>query len=303
MSKILITGGTGLIGRAISQELLKNNNQVAWLSRKEGSFEDIKIHKWDVSNNFICEKAFENVDYLIHLAGSGIADKKWSKVVKKEIIDSRVKSSELLFETIIKNKIKIKKFIGGSAIGYYGAQQNDNVIYENNIQGSDFLSESCVLWEKSYKNFIDAGIETAIIRTGVVLSKNGGAYPKMALPFKYGFGASLASGFQNFPWIHIDDVAKLFIHVLMSDNITGVYNAVASEFISNIEFSALLSQKLNTSFFLPNIPIFLLKLFIGEGACMLTEGLKISNEKIKKTGFNFEFETASQALTNLTKIK
>ena len=299
MSNILITGGSGLVGKAVSDILLKNNHQPVWLSREEGHYKGIKKFKWDIDKNFIDEKAFEGVENIIHLAGSPIADKHWTENNKKQILDSRVKSSELLFNYVSKNNYKIKTLVGGSAIGYYGAIQSEKIYTETDKPASDFLSETCIAWEKSYNAFINANIRTCIIRTGVVLSKNEGAYAKMAAPAKLGFGAAIASGKQFFPWIHINDIAAIFTHALFNQNVSGIYNAVGSELITNKDFSQQLSKSLNKPFFIPNIPKFVLKIAMGERAIMVTEGVKISNQKIKDAGFKFEFETAVEALNEL----
>ncbi len=299
MSKILITGGTGLLGKTISEILSKNGQTVVWLSREAGNYKSITKFKWDISKNYIDEKAFEGVESIIHLAGAPIADKRWTDSYKKEIIDSRVKSSELLFNCISKNNYPIKTFIGGSAMGYYGSGISEKVFTEEDAAGADFLAETCILWEKSYESFIKKGIRTAIIRTGVVLSKHEGAYAKMAPPFKLGLGAAVGSGKQYFAWIHANDIANMFIYALQNQNIQGIYNGVSSEFINNKDFSRQLAKSFNKPFFMPNVPGFLLKIAMGEGFIMLTGGLKISNKKIKETGFKFEFEKAAEGLANL----
>jgi uncharacterized protein len=299
MSKILITGGSGLIGKKISELLLKLGQEPVWLSREGNTQGKIKSHQWDIQKRTVDEKAFEGVEQIVHLAGAGIADKRWTDAYKQNIIDSRVKSSELLLEHITKKNIKIKTLVGGSAIGYYGAKQSDKVVNENESPGNDFLAESCVLWEKSYLPFSNLGIRVPMIRTGVVLSRDGGAYPRMAMPFKMGLGAALGSGKQFFPWIHINDVANIFVHALLHETMDGIYNAVSSEYVTNKDFSKQLAKSLHKVFFLPNVPAFVLRLAMGENALMVTEGLKTDNTKIKKTGFVFEFETLDAALKDL----
>ena len=301
MAKILITGGSGLVGNAISERLLKTGHEPIWLSRESGSSKGIKKFKWDIAKNYIDEKAFEGVDSIIHLAGAGIADKRWTAEYKQQIIDSRVKSAELLFDHISKHNIKIKTLVGGSAIGYYGAIQSQKTFTEKDEPGTDFLAKTCVQWEKSYEPFINAGIRTSIIRTAVVLSKNGGAYAKMVPVFKLGFGAALASGKQYFPWIHINDIAGIYIHALFDQTIHGIYNATATEVPTNKDFSKQLAKSYNKPFFLPNVPKVLLKLAMGEGSVMVTEGIKISNQKIIDTGYKFEFDSIEKALKDLAK--
>jgi uncharacterized protein (TIGR01777 family) len=299
MTKILITGGSGLVGKTVSELLLKKGHTVVWLSRESGNYKGITKFKWDISKKYIDEKAFEGVDSIIHLAGAGIADKRWTTEYKKQIIDSRVKSSELLFNYMSKNKFPIHTLVGGSAMGYYGAIQSEKLFLETDNAGTDFLAETCVLWEKSYEPFINSGIRTSIIRTGIVLSKQSGAYAKMAPAFKLGLGAAVASGEQYFPWIHINDIAKIFVHALLDQKVSGIYNGVASELITNKEFSKQLAKSFNKPFFLPNVPAFILKIVMGESSVMVTEGTKISNQKIKDSGFKFEFESLETALKSL----
>lgn len=299
MAKILITGGTGLVGSAISKRLMNEGHEVLFLSREAGETKGIIKYKWDVKSGYIDLNAFEGVEAVIHLAGSGIVDKAWTEAYKKEILDSRVKSSELLFKTIQKNKFPIKTLIGGSAIGYYGSSMSDHVFKEEDIAGDDFMGRVCLAWENSYKAFTAAGIRTCIIRTGIVLSKNGGAYPKMLLPFKLGLGSPFGSGKQSFPWIHINDLAGIFIYALKHENLHGTFNAVASEVLTNKDFSHKLAQSLNRPYFMPAVPLFLLKLILGERVVTISTGLKISNQKIKEAGYVFEFDAADKALAEL----
>ena len=301
MSKILITGGSGLLGRTISKFLLNMNKQPVWLSREEGTFDQIKKYKWNVEKNYIDENAFDDIEGIIHLAGAGIVDHKWTTDYKKEILDSRVKSSELLFNYISKKNVDIKYIIGGSAIGFYNSSNRERVFTEDDEPGNDFMADTCVKWEKSYELFENFGIRTVIIRTGIVLSSEGGAYKKMVGPFKLGMGAAIASGKQFFPWIHINDIAGIFIHAAFNNNITGIYNGVGSEIITNKEFSKQLAKSLNKPFFLPNVPESALKLIMGEMAVTVTEGPKISNQKFKNTGYVFEFDNVKEALHDLIK--
>ncbi|MES2678291.1 MAG: TIGR01777 family oxidoreductase [Bacteroidota bacterium] len=299
MAKILITGGSGLLGKAISDILIKKNHLPVWLSRSGDESGPVKKYKWDLKKQYIDEKAFENTDYILHLAGAGIADKRWTSNYKNEIVSSRVNSSALLHDCISKNAYPIKTLVGGSAIGYYGARQSDTVVHENEHAGNDFLAQTCSLWEKSYQPFTRLGIRTPVIRTGVVLSNNGGAYQKLSPVFRAGFGAAMAGGKQYFPWIHINDIAAMFVYALFNGNMNGVYNGVASELIDNKSFSEKLAQSFNKRLILPNIPSAALHLAMGQRAQMLTEGLKISNHKIKTAGFEFQFDSIDAALRDL----
>lgn len=302
MAKILITGGSGLIGRKISDILLQREHTPVWLSREEGKYEGIKKYKWDISTGYLDERALDGVEHIIHLAGAGIIDKRWTSSYKKEILESRVRSAETLYNHVVKHKSSIKSLTGGSAIGYYGAITNQHVYKEEDLAHRDFLGQTCAAWEQSYQPFIDAGIRTSIVRTGVALSKHGGAYKTMRLPFKVGLGAGIGSGEQYIPWIHINDVASIFVHTLLTENISGVFNGVATEPATNNYFSKTLAKSLHRPFFLPNVPAFLLKAAMGESACTVTEGVMASNQKIKSSGFNFEFDNLREALDDLASI-
>ncbi len=303
MAKILITGGSGFLGRKISEYLLFNQHQVAWLSRENGTENGITKYKWDIEKNYIDEAALEKIDGIIHLAGAGIVDKRWSEKRKEKIIYSRVKSSSLLHECILKTKCPVKTIVGASAIGYYGSQNSEEIFMEDSLPGSDFLSETCIKWENSYTPFKNSGIRTSIIRIGIVLGKNGGAYAKLYKPFKFGFGTALSSGNQYFPWIHLNDVSSIFIHALFNQKVEGIFNAVGSEIVTNLEFSNQLAASFNSKIRLPNVPELFLRLALGESAITVTSGLRVSNQKIKATGFKFEFEKLSDALKDLSDYK
>ncbi|MEI6021147.1 MAG: TIGR01777 family oxidoreductase [Bacteroidota bacterium] len=303
MAKILISGGSGLLGRAITQLFLKNKHQVVWLSRNAQQIPGVKVYEWNWEKNSIDIKAFENIDVLINLAGAGIVDKAWTNDYKKEIIDSRVESTRLLVETVEKNKIQLKHFIGASAVGYYGSEASEMVYSESSVAGSDFMAETCARWESAYIPFELLTKKSTIFRLGIVLSNEGGALPKMVLPFKYGFGASLGSGKQYFPWIHIDDLSKLFLYAVETTHLSGTFNAVAPNIVTNLEFSKTLAKSLNRPFFLPQVPEFMLKLFLGERHLALTRGLKISSEKLIDAGFQFDYKNIEEALKALNVIK
>lgn len=298
MAKILITGGSGLIGRAISELLIQHGDEPRWLCRQAISPKGIKTFKWDVSKQTIDLAAFEGMDSVIHLAGAGIVDKRWTPAYKKEIIASRVKSSELLFDTITQHAIKLKTCIGASAIGFYNSSSS-GVCDESSMPGNDFLAQTCVAWEKSYLPFIHSGVRTVVVRIGIVLSKNGGAYAKMSPAFRMGLGAATGSGKHYFPWIHINDLAAIFVHALKTETLSGIYNAVTSESITNLYFSQQLAKSFKRSLFLPNIPEFILKLVLGERAQSITRGSGVSNHKIKETGFVFEYDNLQKALNHL----
>lgn len=291
MAKILITGGTGLIGNKLTQLLIERNHEVAILSRKPSEKNEFK---WDIAKNTIDEKAFENIDFIIHLAGAGIADERWSNKRKKELIDSRVHSANLLFNYVKKRKIPLKGFISASGIGYYGAVTSEVVFEETAIAGNDFLAEICIKWEAAAMQFAKEQIPVTILRTGVVLSSNGGALEKMKTPVI----TPLGSGKQNLPWIHIDDLCEMYLKAI-ENNLTGIYNAVAPEHQTSYSFSKELAKSVQKPFVDFPVPSFVLKIMFGEMAIILLEGSRISAKKIEKTGFSFRFDTLEKALKSL----
>jgi len=288
-----------MLGKAISEVLLEKGHEVVWLGRKAGSYKGIKMFAWDPRQKKIDLKALEKVDVIIHLAGASIADKRWTKEYKRTLIDSRVQPIEFLQEVIVHNNIQIKQVIGASAIGYYGSNSFDKVYEESDGPGDDFLSETCTKWEASYDPYLKSSIPLSIVRIGVVLSKQGGAYPKLKSIVYSGFGAALGTGKQYFPWIHIDDLASLFVFV-MTEKRPGVYNAVSDEMITNKEFTHLLAKSIGKRIFFPNIPSYVLHLLLGERAVMLLTGPRISNKKIKEAGFRFKYTDLNSALKNLS---
>jgi len=297
METILITGGTGLVGKQLSYLLNEKGYKVLILSRTKN--EDPASFYWDIFKNYIDEKAIINADYIIHLAGAGIADKKWTKARKRVIIDSRIKSANLLFKKVKKLNPKLKGFIAASGIGYYGATTTEKIYEEKDTSRDDFVSEICKLWEKASLQFNTLHIRTVIFRTGVVFSKRGGAFPKIFKPIKFGFGAVIGDGNQYIPWIHIDDLCNLYIDAIENKELKGVYNAVAPEPITNKNLTYQISKKLNKKIFLPNIPPAFIRIIFGEMNSILLKGSRASSKKIKETGFKFKFQNLEAALKNL----
>lgn len=292
MAKVVLTGGTGLIGKRLTSLLENNGHEVVVLTRtpkKEHEF------AWDISKNYIDEKALESVDYIIHLAGAGIADKKWTIHRKQEIINSRVKSAELLLKKVKDQKLPLKAFISSSGIGYYGAVTSEIIFTEEDPSFDDFISEICQRWEKSAFEFETEQIRTVALRTGVVLSAQGGALSKMKTPVITPVG----SGKQYLPWIHIDDLCQLYIYVLENSTISGVFNAVAPEHHTNSSFSKAFAKSLKRPFIPLGVPGFLLRLIFGELAIILLKGSRVSSEKIESKGFTFQFPTLQNAFKNL----
>lgn len=298
MTKVLITGGTGLVGQHLSKMLLSKGYEVSILSRTKSIDSKISVFYWDINKNTIDKEAINSVDYIIHLAGVNIAGKRWTKSRKQEIIDSRVKSTELLFYNIDPNH-NLNAFISASAIGYYGAITSNHIFTETDSPANDFLGETCRLWEDSANKFQNHGIRTVKIRTGIVLSKQGGALSKMIKPFKLGFGSALGSGKQFMPWIHIDDLCEIYIKAIEDSEMNGAYNAVAPEHINNTAFSRKIAKQLKKPFWALKIPAFLFKILFGEMADILLKGSRVSSDKIIASGYDFKYPTLKSALKNL----
>jgi uncharacterized protein (TIGR01777 family) len=303
MAIILISGGTGLVGKALTKRLITEGHEVRILSRNPQSLAQLKSFCWNVEKNEIDEKAFDGVEHIVHLAGSGIADKRWTNARKQDIIDSRVNSMKLITEVIKKKNIQLKSFVGASAIGIYGMITSDKIFSETDKGQNDFLTQSCTQWENSYQQIQTLSAKNCIIRIGVVLSKDGGALKRLLPLFQLGLGSAVGSGKQYMPWIHIDDLVSVFYKALFNGNYSGIYNAVSSEETTSNTFSKQLAKSLSKPFFLPHVPAFALKLVFGEMANVLLEGSRVSNQKLVDTGFQFKYQTLSEALKEIVSKK
>ena len=293
---VLITGGTGLIGSVLQAILLEAGYEVILLSR---NVKNENSYLWDVEKNFIDKQAILKTDHLIHLAGAGIADKPWTDERKKEIIDSRVDTTALLVKSFKQHQKELKTVIAASAIGYYGFETSKHIYTESDAPATGFLADTCVTWEKATSAFNVVSERLVQIRIGVVLDKNGGALKKMAQPVHFFAGAAIGTGKQYMPWIHIKDLCNMILFVLKNQNVAGVYNAVSSTHLTNDEFTKAIGKALHRPILLPAIPAFVIKALFGDMAGMVLEGSRVSNERIKEKGFNFEFENIDVALEDL----
>lgn len=297
MASILVTGGSGLIGKYLCNLLKSKGHKVSILSRNETS-NDSDFY-WDISNNFIDSKAITSAEYIIHLAGAGIADKRWTSARKKNLIDSRVHSTNLLFNKVKVLNPDLKAFISASGIGYYGAITSEKIYSETDNSGNDFLSEICVLWEKAALQFNSINIRTVVFRTGVVFSKEGGALEKIIKPIKFNVGAALGTGKQYMPWIAMEDLCYMYVSAIENSEFNGIYNAVAPDHVTNKELTKSIAKTLKKTLWLPNIPSFFLKIMLGELAVILLEGSRVSSEKIKSTGFKFKYNLLKRFLLEI----
>lgn len=297
MSKILITGASGLIGTRLTEMLIQQGHEVSHLGRtKKGG--KIPSFAWDVNAGVVDQEAFRQPDTIIHLAGTGVADQRWTKNRKREILESRTKSTALLARCVEKNQ-NIKTVISVSAIGYYGSGGSDTEFIEENKPGSDFLATVVNKWEKAVDKIQRARLVK--LRTGIVLSEKGGALKKMMTPIQFGVGTPLGTGTQYMSWIHIDDLCRMFIKAIEDNNMSGVYNATGPYAVTNAELTKAIAMALKKPLWLPPVPAFVLKMMLGEMADIVLEGSKVSSKKIQQAGFQFQFPELNQALENLLK--
>lgn len=298
MSNVLISGGSGLVGQHLCKSLQEKGYDVAILSRSSKPKTHTPSYYWDINRNDIDIEAINNCDFIIHLAGVNIGEKRWTRKRKIEILNSRVKSIDLIFKNLDK-KNKLKAVISASAVGYYGAHTTEKIFSETDSSSNDFLGETCSLWEQAADKFTGIGIRTVKIRTGVVLSKKGGALAKLKMPIQLGFGSAIGHGRQYMPWIHMDDLCAIYIKALENKEMNGAFNAVAPEHVTNKALTRKMARALHKPFWFPNIPAFIMKLLFGEMAVMLLSGSRVSSAKIEASGYTFQFPNLESALKDL----
>lgn len=297
--KVLITGGSGLIGRNLTLQLLKEENEVVHLTRSKNSRSSVKTFEWDWKKGKIDEKCFDGITHIVHLAGAPIAEKAWTMKRKHELVDSRVKTANLLYNKVEELGLNLEAFVSASGIGYYGAITKDQIFKETDEPYTDFIARCCVLWENAADQF-KSKCRVVKLRTGIVLDKNDGALSKMSGPMKIGFGSALGKGKQWMPWISIDDIVRLYIFSLQNKGVEGAYNAIANN-ITNLEFTKTLASVMHKKLWAPNVPAFVLRGIYGELADVILEGSRIDNTKIKNSGFIFQDEDLNQTLKKLIK--
>ena len=289
METVLITGGTGLVGRYLTKKLLKKGYVVKILSRgTRKNIYKIRYYHWDIANKKIPKEAFTNTTAIIHLSGANVAEKRWTKSRKKELLGSRVDSTNLLYEGLKKYNHKVETFISASGIGYYGVDITEHIFLESDPPAKDFLAQVCVQWEAASLKIENLGIRRTVLRTGVVFAKQESALQKMATPYFWGLGMAIGSGKQTINWIDIDDLCRMYLFALQNENIAGAYNAVAPYPITNRDFGKKLSKKIKRPFWKCKIPGLVLKIVFGEMAEILLGGSAASSKSIENKGFYFK---------------
>lgn len=296
---ILLTGGTGFIGKHLTDLLIDNGFEVSILSRSDRkNTSSITYYKWDLTRNYIDEEAITKADYIIHLSGEGIVEKRWTKKRKQEILESRTQPIDLIFSVLEKTNKKPDAFVSASAVGIYGAYTNENICTENTTPANDFLGITCQEWEKAVDKINALNIRTVKIRTGIVLGKDEGFLKKIAPSFKAGFGAILGTGKQYVPWIHIEDLCNIYLKAITDEQMHGAYNSCVTDNTTNASLSKTLANLFGYKIWLPKAPAFVLKIVLGEMSVAVLEGQRVSSEKIQKMGFDFQFTDLETALAS-----
>ena len=293
------------MGKAISQLLAQKGYAVIVLSRQTQhnttiNNAKIKFATWNIKNKEIDINALQQADYIIHLAGAGVMDKKWTTAYKAEIVNSRVDSAKLIAEKLQQHPNKVKAVISASAIGWYAP--GENLHTEEEPADSSFLGNTCRLWEESIASVTTIGKRLVKLRIGIVLSKDGGALKEFMQPLKFGVAAILGSGKQIISWVHIHDLCQMFLHAIETESMSGAYNAVAPQPVTNKTLTLTLAQKMKGKFYLPlHVPSFILKLLLGQRSIEILKSAAVSSKKIKAANFSFKFKTIDAALEDIVK--
>jgi len=300
---VLITGGSGLVGRYLTSLLLGEGYKVSHLSRKQDQFGRVRVYRWDPSRGLLNPEILNRVDYIIHLAGANLGEKKWSETRKAEILDSRIGSAQLLHRVVTENGFPLKAFISASGINYYGCVTTDKIYREEDPPGNDFPGEVCRLWEEAADRFKSNGIRTVKIRSGVVLEIHGSAFSRLRLPAKFGVFPTLGKGNQYLSWIHIKGLCGIYLNAIRDSEIEGAYNAASPHYTKQRDFMKILSRVLNRAYFHPGVPEFILRGLYGEMSSVILDGSRVSSQKIINTGYRFEFDNLYNALSDIIYLR
>jgi len=304
MATVLISGGTGLVGTALTKELLNRNYEVVILTRSPEKYSSatsrLSYAKWNVEEQVIDKDTLAKADHIIHLAGENVGDKRWIKKRKKQIVESRTLTSALLVKALKEAPNNVKTVVSASGIGWYGEQKSSDPFVEIDSPAEDFLGQTCKQWEESVEPVTGLGRRLVKLRTGMVLSNEGGALDEFKKYLRFGIATILGNGKQVVSWIHIDDLVRIYIHALENESLYGAYNAVAPYPVTNKTFVLELAKKVKGRFFIPvYIPSFVLKIILGEMSIEVLKNAMVSCEKIKQAGFSFLYPSVTSAFTEL----
>ncbi|MEO8582844.1 MAG: TIGR01777 family oxidoreductase [Flavitalea sp.] len=302
METILISGGTGLIGTALSELLIKKGYQVTILTRKaKGPEKGISYAEWNVNKGVIDRNAIATADHIIHLAGANVAEKRWTEERKQEIVNSRMNAGKLILKGLKEIPNKVKTVISASAIGWYGPDTPGmkRGFIESDPNSNDFLGSTTRQWEESILPVAGLGKRLAILRTGIVLSNKGGAFPEYIKPMKLGVAGIIGGGEQIVSWIHIDDIVRMYVAAIENQNLSGVYNATAPETVTNKALTLAIARHRHKTFIPIHVPEFALQVYLGEMKVEVLKSTTVDDEKIRKAGFKFLFPSLESALNEL----
>jgi uncharacterized protein len=303
MATVLIAGGTGLIGTALTRALVQRGYEVIILSRSKKSSvqKNISYVVWDVTNQTVDEEAIKKADYIVHLAGANVGEKRWTSKRKKEIVDSRIESGKLLVKALKETPNKIKAVISSSAIGYYGPDKipNPKPFVETDPPYNNFLATTVVQWEAAIEPVKKLGKRLVLFRTGIVLSNEGGAYKEFKKPLQFGFASVLGNGKQIVSWIHIDDLVRLYIDAIEKEKYDGVYNAVTPNPVCNKELIKEIAKQTKQFYITAKVPSAVLKIVLGEMSIEVLKSTTVSAEKLQRQGFDFLYPTIKDAVAYL----
>jgi len=304
MQTILITGGTGMVGQSLTNFLLAKGYHVIVLTRqqKQSSRAHFSFAQWDLNKGWIDPTAIAAADYIIHLAGEGVADKRWTAARKKAILDSRVNSSALLVKALKEYPNKVKAIVAASAIGWYGPdneKSKQSGFVETDPVDSSFLGDTCQQWEESMHPIKAMGIRLVSVRIGIVFNKMGGALAEFMKPAKLGAAAILGDGQQMVSWIHQQDLNRLMLFALETEQVAGVYNAVAPDPVNNAILTKGIARRFHTWAIPFNVPSFILKIILGEMSVEVLKSANVSASKILAARFIFDYASMDEALDDL----
>ena len=311
METVLITGGTGMIGNALTQALIERGFNVIILTRHISNEQKIKNDKlsyaiWDIEKQKIDKDSFAKADYIVHLAGANFADKRWNEKVKNEIVSSRVDSAKLIIESLKTIPNKVKTVISASGISWYGADDINisKPFTEGDPPANDFMARTCQQWENAIEPASFLGKRLIKFRIGPVLSTDGGAYAEFKNPLRFGVAGIIGNGKQIMSWIHIDDLVRAILYGMENEKMDGVYNAVAHKPASNKELILKIARKLEDKRFIPvHVPSFALKIVFGEMINEILKSTTVSSEKIQQEGFIFQYPDLESAISQLANQK
>lgn len=294
---VLITGATGMIGKALVPALLQKGYKVSMLSRHAKPLPDTRVFLWNVENQTIDIACFEGVTAIIHLAGENIAGAKWTEKRKKQIVDSRVQSTQLLYRGLAKARNNVRTFISASALGFYG-DRGDERLTEESVKGKGFLASCCAQWEAAVDQGNKADLRIVKLRMGFILDKYDGGLPVMAKPVQFWLAAPLGSGKQWVPWIHLKDMVNMYIHAL-ENPLSGTFNACAPSPVTNQTLTKELAKALNRPVWPLSVPSALMKVLIGEMSEVVLTSTNTSAQKILDSGFKFQYNLIPPALADI----